>query len=184
MHHGQSCFSTERISIHKEIAEKSIPILLQKAKGFRTGHGATLDIVQKAHDKLTEASEKGGNISSRRAKYLDHANLVPTFLQGVTKEMSMWDKETFEPSASLFVAERDDDAVCIANDSKYGLNAAIHTMDMLRAIEVGRRLEVAQVHVNALTEHDEREYFSTNRVTCSPSYFMLRHMARSLFRIY
>jgi acyl-CoA reductase-like NAD-dependent aldehyde dehydrogenase len=172
MHHGQICFSTERIIVHKEIAEKFIPILLQKAKGLRTGHGATLDIVQKAHDKLTEASEKGATFLLGRPQYLDHANLVPTFVQGVTKEMSMWDEETFGPSASIFVAESDDDAVGIANDSKYGLNAAIHTMDTLRAIEVGRRLEVAQVHVNALTEHDEREYFSANRVTRSPSYFL------------
>jgi acyl-CoA reductase-like NAD-dependent aldehyde dehydrogenase len=157
MHHGQICFSTERIIVHKDIAEKFIPILLQNAKDFPTGYGATVDIVQKAHDKLAEASKKGATFLLGRPQFSGHVSLVPTFVQGVTKEMSIWDEETFGPSASVFLAETDNDAIRIANDSKYGLNAAIHTTNFWRAIEVGRRLEVAQVHVNALTEHDERK---------------------------
>lgn len=73
--------------------------------------------------------------------------------------MLIWDEESFGPSASIFIAENADDAISIANDSNYGLNAAIHTMNFYKAIEMGKRLEVAQVYVNAMTEHDEREFF-------------------------
>lgn len=114
--------------------------------------------MHKAHEKLVEASQKGGTFLLGGPDFVDHASLVPTLIEGVTKEMSIWDEETFGPSASVFIANTDDDAICIANDSKYGLNAAIHTTNFQRAIELGRRLEVAQVHVNAMTEHDEREY--------------------------
>jgi acyl-CoA reductase-like NAD-dependent aldehyde dehydrogenase len=113
--------------------------------------------VHKAHEKLVEASRKGARFLLGGPDFVDHASLGPALIEGVTKEMSIWDEETFGPSASVFIADTENEAICIANDSKYGLNAAIHTMNFQKAIELGRRLEVAQVHVNAMTEHDERE---------------------------
>ena len=45
----------------------------------------------------------------------------------------------------------------MANDSSYGLNAAVHSRNMERALDIARELEVGQVHINNLTEYDERE---------------------------
>lgn len=78
------------------------------------------------------------------------------YITGVAKDMEIWDEETFGSSAAIFVAKNDEETISIANDSAYGLNAAVLTTNMQRAIEIGRRLEVAQVLVNSMTEHSER----------------------------
>lgn len=72
--------------------------------------------------------------------------------------MELFDEEGFGPSVSLYVARDDAHAIEIANDTAYGLNAAIHTTSMERALAVARELDTAQVHVNSMTAHDEREF--------------------------
>ena len=45
----------------------------------------------------------------------------------------------------------------MANDSFYGLNAAIHSTNMQHALDVAKEIDTAQIHVNNMTAHDERE---------------------------
>ena len=155
LHHGQICFSTERILISRSISEKFIALLKEKTAKYDPGSGVTDDVVKKAHDKLVDAEKKGAKFIIGGPKYRSHSSLVPTLLTGVTREMAMFDDETFGPSAAIYIIEDDEEAIRIANDSKYGLNASIHSTDMFRAFKIARRLEVAQVHVNSMTENDE-----------------------------
>ena len=69
--------------------------------------------------------------------------------------MSLFDIESFGPSTSVYIVKDDKEAIAVANDSVYGLNASIHTTNMNRAITVARQLEFGQVHVNSLTAHNE-----------------------------
>lgn len=158
LHHGQICFSTERILVQESIAPQFIKLLKEKAKDYTSGHAVTPQMANNANAKLVDAQNKGaeflvggtesdGNILS----------LKPTIVTSVTPEMAMYDEETFGPSASLYTFKDDVEAIKIANDSIYGLNAAIHTTNMQRGIEMARQLEVGQVHVNNLTEFDERK---------------------------
>ena len=117
-------------------------------------------IVQKAHDSLVDAKEKGATFLVGGPTYAGNAELVPTIVQNVTENMTIFDNETFGPSSSLYVAENEDEAIRMANNSRYGLNAAIHTTNMQRAIRVGRRLEFGQVHVNNMTTHNEGQLLS------------------------
>lgn len=158
MHHGQICFSTERIIVIKSVASKFIDLLKQKAKKYDPGYGATETLVQKAYEKLKEAEVKGATFIFGKPGYAAHCSLHPVLLTGLTKDMSIWDEETFGPSASVHIVESDEEAIALANDTQYGLNAALHTSNMHRAITIACQLEVGQVHVNALTEHDERKY--------------------------
>ena len=65
------------------------------------------------------------------------------------KEIKVWDEETFGVYVSLLVVYMDGEATELANDSSYGLRAPIHTSHMQRGIDVTRKLEVEQLHVDA-----------------------------------
>ena len=155
MHHGQICFSTERIIILEAVATNFIELLKEKASGFSPGSGVSTDIVQKAHESLVDAERKGAKFILGGPKYTGPAELLPTIVTGVTRDMTIFDIETFGPSVSVYVVKDDLEAIKVANDSVYGLNASIHSMNMYRAIKVGRQLEFGQVHVNSLTAHNE-----------------------------
>ena len=160
LHHGQICFSTERIIVHESVAQEFIALLIKEATGFDAGSGVTKDLASKACAKLVEAEEKGAKFIVGSPQYVGAAGLRPSLVTGVTKNMSIFDEETFGPSAAVYIVKDDEEAIQTANDSEYGLNAAIHTRDMYRGVSMGRRLEVGQVHINSLTENDERKCIS------------------------
>lgn len=154
LHHGQICFSTERIIVLEEVAGKFIELLKQKAAGFAPGSGVSEAVVRKAYERLVEAEEKGARFLCGGPKYATHAGLVPTILTGVTEDMSIFDTETFGPSVSLYIARDEEHAIELANNSAFGLNGSIHTSSMYRATAVARRLEFGQIHVNSLTTYN------------------------------
>jgi acyl-CoA reductase-like NAD-dependent aldehyde dehydrogenase len=155
MHHGQICFSTERIIILESIADKFTQLLKDHGEGFAPGSGVSKEVVGTAHSRLVEAQHKGAKFILGGPKYTGPAELLPTIATGITKDMAMFDLESFGPSVSLYVVKDDNEAIAAANNSSFGLNASIHTTDMYRAVKIARRLEFGQVHVNASTAHNE-----------------------------
>lgn len=83
--------------------------------------------------------------------------LKPTILMGVTRGMEISDEEAFGPSFSLYTAKDDAEAIRLANETRYGLNAAVHSTNMQHALEVAKEIDTAQIHVNSMTAHDERK---------------------------
>ena len=160
LHHGQVCFSTERIIVHKAIAD---PFTTHLATAFSNipsaGHAVHKQSADHAIELLREAQEKGAKILAGGIEYLSETSLKPTLITGVTKDMRIADEETFGPSAALYVAKDDDDAVRLANDTVYGLNAAVHSRSWEHAYEVGKQLEFGQVHINNVTCTDSRKFF-------------------------
>ena len=157
MHHGQICFSTERVIVLESIAETFTEMLQQKAQKFAPGSGVSKEIVSRAQDRLSEAQKKGANFILGDPSYKSPVELCPTIVTGVTRDMSLFDTESFGPTVSVYVVKDDEEAITVANDSLYGLNASIHTTNMSRAITIARRLEFGQVHINSMTTHNERK---------------------------
>jgi benzaldehyde dehydrogenase (NAD) len=81
--------------------------------------------------------------------------MAATVLDGVTPGMRIYSEEIFGPVAIVIRAKDDDDAVRIANDSDYGLTAAVFSRDAARALNVARRIESGICHINASTVNDE-----------------------------
>ncbi|KAH9907250.1 Aldehyde/histidinol dehydrogenase [Xylariomycetidae sp. FL2044] len=79
------------------------------------------------------------------------SGLVPTIVTGVNPGQAAYDTEGFGPSASLYVVEDTAAAVRLANDSTYGLSAAVWTENFADAMRILRHLEYGQVHVNQTT---------------------------------
>lgn len=116
-------------------------------------------LAQTSLGMLREAESKGATFLAGGPEFTKPASLRPTILSGVTKDMAIFDEEAFGPSVSLYIADSDEHAIELANDSAYGLNAAVHSQDMKRALGVARRIETAQVHINSMTVHDERKCY-------------------------
>ena len=131
-------------------------IMKKKSTEFSAGHAVNLRVAENANSRLVEAQEKGAEFLIGGPGFnIDTGGLKPTIVTNVTKGMTIFEEETFGPSASLYVFQDDADAVKIANNSIYGLNAAVHTTNMARGLDVARKLEVGQVHINNLTAFDE-----------------------------
>jgi acyl-CoA reductase-like NAD-dependent aldehyde dehydrogenase len=80
---------------------------------------------------------------------------LPTVLQGVTPQMQVYAEESFGPVVGIIPVEGPDEAVRVANDTEYGLAAAVFGRHVPTALEVARRIESGICHVNGSTVHDE-----------------------------
>jgi len=155
LHHGQICFSTERIIVHKNVAEKFQEILVKVMANEQPSTAIHAGIADKARSILQDAKDKGNEFLIGGPEMVTKNGVKPSIVMVDPKtkkeDLMIVDEETFGPSASLYVVESDVEAVRVANASAYGLNATIHSTNMERAIKIGRELEYGQVHVNSIS---------------------------------
>ena len=93
----------------------------------------------------------GGKIPSIRGSFYP-----PTVLTDVRKGMPAYEEETFGPVAAVIPARNDEEAVQIANDSPFGLGAAVFTQDLRRGEEIATRLQAGCCFVNTFVKSDPR----------------------------
>jgi acyl-CoA reductase-like NAD-dependent aldehyde dehydrogenase len=151
MHHGQICFSTERIIVLEAVASKFQELLVEQMKGLDqvAGSAVSESIAQHAEDVIKESQDKiivGGVDGNAKGP-----SLKPTVILNPNSSERIFDEETFGPSASLYVVKDDAAAIDLANKSSYGLNATVWTKDMSRFMKIARQLEYGQVHANTIS---------------------------------
>ena len=160
--------STERILVHESIAEAFVEQLRtsvgnifggQEAQALAQPIGA-----KKIGTLVNDALKKGAVVlhgtakpeSTREAsETATHSRIRPFVLGGVTKDMLVYETETFGPHVSVIRVPSDDEAIAIANSSDYGLSGAVFTEDLKRGLSIAGRLETGAVHINSMTVHDE-----------------------------
>lgn len=109
----------------------SPPVLIQPAAVDRTRR-----LVQ---DALTKGAHLvHGNVDSDKDAAPN--TLRPIILAGVTKEMDVYDTETFAPVVCVFRVEDDSEAVAIANDTEYGLSGSVYTENLSRGFSIAKRI--------------------------------------------
>jgi acyl-CoA reductase-like NAD-dependent aldehyde dehydrogenase len=79
----------------------------------------------------------------------------PTVVADVTPEMRLYSEESFGPVVAVMPVDGVDEAVGVANDSEYGLSAAVFSQDVPAALELAQRIESGICHINDTTVHDE-----------------------------
>lgn len=155
LHHGQICFSTERIIVHKSVAPQFQDILVKVVANESGGHAVHAGIADKAREILQEAKDKGNTFLIGGPEMVVKNGVKPSIVvvdpSTSKSDLRIVDEETFGPSASLYIVDSDAEAVQLANASAYGLNATIHSTNMERALKIGRELEYGQVHVNSIS---------------------------------
>ena len=80
-----------------------------------------------------------------------------TVLDGVTPAMTVYSEESFGPLVSVIRVKDDEEALAVANDTEYGLSAAVFGRDIARALNVANRIESGICHINGPTVHDEAQ---------------------------
>jgi len=163
LHQGQICMSTERIIIEKKIADKFTEKLKGKAEALPMGDptnpatyiGPLINqrAVDLVHAHVQEAVAAGAELVTGG----QYDNLVyhPTIVSDVTPDMRIYTDQTFGPIASIIPVNDADEALAVANNSKYGLSSGILTKDFNRALDIAMRLETGMVHIGDQTVNDE-----------------------------
>lgn len=163
MNQGQICMSTERIIVVDAVADAFVAKFAEKARSLATGDprdgraplGAVVSerTVVHVNALIDDALAHGGTLlAGGKAETV----LMPaTVIDRVTDEMALYRDESFGPIVAVMRARDTDDAVRIANDSDYGLSAAVFTRDIARGLTVARRIRSGICHVNGPTVHDE-----------------------------
>lgn len=159
MHHGQVCMSTDRVIVEKSVADEFIGYLREATAALngQAGFGVTTAMAQKAQRLVADAVEHGATflIGENKMRGDTGAALEPTFITNVKSDNPIHDVESFGPSASVYIVEDENEAIRVANDTTYGLTAAIHTKDILKGISLAKQLEAGVVALNGLTLYDE-----------------------------
>jgi vanillin dehydrogenase len=163
MHQGQICMSTERIVIDRSVADDFAHRLAERARALKVGDpyepGTQIGplVSQEALRRVTQLVE---DAVSKGAKLLaggsvQGACFEPTVLMGVTPEMRLYSEESFGPVVAVVPVDDVDEAVRVANDTEYGLAAAVFSRDLDAAMDVAGRLQTGICHINDATVNDE-----------------------------
>jgi vanillin dehydrogenase len=163
MNSGQICMSTERIvadrsvadAIGAKLAERAAKLVVGDPRDQGTMIGPVINDAARERivELIADAREKGADVLA--GGEADGNLITPTVLANVTPEMRIYSEESFGPVVTIVPVEGDDEAVRAANDTEYGLAAAVFGEDVDHALEIARRIESGICHVNASTVHDE-----------------------------
>ena len=166
MNQGQICMSTERIIVLEAVADAFAAKFKAKVSTMAVGDprdgttplGAVVSANTVAHCQslVNDALEKGAELligGSTTANVLMPAHVV----SGVTPDMKLFRDESFGPVVAISTARDEADAIALANDTDYGLSAAVFTGDAARGLRVARQIKSGICHINGPTVHDEAQ---------------------------
>lgn len=165
MNQGQICMSTERIIVVESVADAFAEKFAAKVKGMATGDpregatplGAVVDrkTVTHVNALIGDALDKGATLLTGGK---GESVLMPaTVVDHVTAAMDLYRDESFGPVVAMIRAKDEADAIAIANDSDYGLSAAVFTRDTARGLTIARQIRSGICHINGATVHDEAQ---------------------------
>ncbi|MDX3969237.1 MAG: aldehyde dehydrogenase [Bradyrhizobium sp.] len=163
MHQGQICMSTERIVVDEKVADPFVEKLAAKADTLVAGNpksgnaplGSVVDqsAVERVRALIDDALAKGADL--RAGGQINGTLINATVLDRVTPAMRIYQEESFGPIVSVVRSSGIEESIRIANDTEYGLAAAVFGRDVERALAVARRIEAGLVHINGPTVQDE-----------------------------
>ncbi len=165
MNQGQICMSTERLIVHDSIADEFANSFAKKVKTMKAGDprrgntplGSVVDrsAAERIMGLVSDAVDKGADLIAGGSA--NDTIVEATVLDRVTPAMRIYSEESFGPVVSIIRAGSDDEAVRIANDTEYGLAAAVFGKDFNHAMAIARRIESGICHINGPTVHDEAQ---------------------------
>ncbi|MBX6384737.1 MAG: succinate-semialdehyde dehydrogenase (NADP(+)) [Microbispora sp.] len=157
---GQLCISIERLYVHESIADAFRDKFVRAVKNMRIGPGFDWDVqmgsltsarqLDTVAAHVEDAVAKGATVltGGRARPDLGPFFYEPTVLDGVGEDMTVCRDETFGPVVSLYRYRDEEEAVRVANDTAYGLNASIWTKDPARGRRLAARIKAGTVNVN------------------------------------
>ena len=164
MNQGQICMSTERIIVVESVADAFAEKFAAKVKSMPVGNpvagntplGAVVDrqTVDKCYALIDDAVGKGAKLLTG-GETTENVLMPAHLVDHVTPDMKLFRDESFGPVVGIARARDEAHAIELANDTEYGLSAAVFTKDTARGIKVARQIQSGICHVNASTVSDE-----------------------------
>ena len=156
-HAGQSCISTQRLLVHSSIADDVIAELTAAVKTLVVGDplDETTDVSaliskgerDRVAEWIEEAKAAGATIAAGGA-IGDDGVLQPTLIVDATPDMKVCELEVFGPVVAVTRYDEFDEALRLANDTRYGLQAGVFTSDVTKALKAARTLDFGGVLIN------------------------------------
>ena len=162
---GQICMSTERLIVDAKVADAFVSKLAAKVAQLRAGPadesgavlGSLIDAAagERIQTLVDDALGKGASLAAGGG--LQGSIMQPVLLDNVTDSMRLYREESFGPVAVVLRGQGDEELLRLANDSEFGLSAAIFSRDVSRALALAQRVESGICHINGPTVHDEAQ---------------------------
>ncbi len=165
---GQSCIAAKRFVVVESVLEKFETLYVEQMRqrkmgdpldeATEVGPQARHDLRDELHQQVMASVEKGAKVLlGGEVPDGPGAFYPPTVLTNVTKGMPAYEEELFGPVASIIAAKDEADAIRIANDTVFGLGAAVFTRDVARGERIATyELEAGSCFVNAFVKSDPR----------------------------
>jgi succinate-semialdehyde dehydrogenase/glutarate-semialdehyde dehydrogenase len=166
---GQSCIAAKRFIVAEAVADEFIAKLTERVTAMpvgdplqpetRIGPLARPDLVDEIDRQVSSSLADGATLVAGGQRLpVEGSFYAPTILDNVRPGMAVFAEETFGPVAAVIRFGDDDDAVALANDTPYGLGAAVWGRPE-HALQVGRRIHSGALFVNAVVASDPRMPF-------------------------
>jgi vanillin dehydrogenase len=163
---GQICMSTERVIVDEKVADQfgaklakrvaTLPVGDPRKGDFVLGSVVGRATVERVQQLVRDAVAKGAKVLCG-GESADGTIMKGIVVDKVTPDMPLFREESFGPQVSITRVKSAEEAVRMANDTEYGLSAALFSRDIAKAIELAKRIESGICHINGPTVHDEAQ---------------------------
>ncbi|ROV55427.1 aldehyde dehydrogenase family protein [Neisseria chenwenguii] len=164
---GQSCNAAKRIIVTGAVADEFIALFLNECAKLKSGDPKSpettlaplhrADLRENVHDQVTNAVENGAKCLIGGEIPVGIGWFYPaTVLDEVNPACRVYHEEVFGPVAMILRAKDEAHAVALANDTPFGLGAAIYSADTKRAWHLAEKIEAGSVFINRHTSSDLR----------------------------
>lgn len=164
---GQSCVNAKRFIVEESVADLFVKLFVEGVKALKVGDPndrdtaigpmARANLRADLHDQVERTLAKGGTLRLG-GKPVDGPGFTyePTVIDHVTPDLAAFREETFGPVAAVIRAKDADEAVRFANQTEFGLGAALWTGNEARARVLARRIDAGAVFINGMVASDAR----------------------------
>ncbi len=163
---GQSCIAAKRFIVQRTIYDEFLDAFINNLKDLKMGdplHDETSigpmareDLVADIKRQVDQSVKMGAKAVYTHQPPSEGFYFSPVVLTNISKDMPVWREETFGPAAPIMPFEDEDEALFLANDTEYGLGAAIWTSDEHRALRLASQIEAGSVAINDFVKSDPR----------------------------
>ena len=164
---GQSCVAAKRFIVHKNQIQSFQEKLIQGLENMKFGNPMELttdqgplaryDLLETLKNQVNEAIEKGAEIIYQSKEIPTKGFFHPIMVLGnIPAHSKAFKEELFGPVLSLYTFESDEEAIQIANQTKYGLGCSIWTNDLEAAKTMSEEIESGMVYINQIVKSDVR----------------------------
>ena len=153
---GQQCISAQRILVQRSVHDALLERLVTAARGLKTGpaEDPDTDLGPMVHEAAAErvmglvqdALDRGADCAL--APQRDGATVSPAVLARVPRDARLWQEEAFGPVVLVHAFDTLDEAIALANDCRFGLQAAAFTNDLSATMRLAEDLEVGSLWIN------------------------------------